>query len=426
VEDERRFVVEAAREWNSLRSKATGAFLNVLTWEDVVTPRLGERAQAVANEDFGDEYDVYLGIMWAKIGTPTGAAASGTVEEYERALERFRRDGSVHLAMLFKTNDIPQSLLVGSQFEQVQEFKHKFAEEGGFYGDFDSDDRLRRLLNRVFEDIAGAAGGPAPGSAPPSPRGTPPVRSREKSPTRGSSAPRNGGRQKTKRSKSSRNPTPDVDASETRDGGVEVARDQEGDISDIGLFEVNEAIEKVAGQQVQFFEDLSTVQRRANIQITEATEELETLVSFGQAEPARVKKVVARIAQSMNESAQFLEDRISLFRDRNDELAFLTERGFDLAQDFGEDHVAYIEFRSAVEDVVRVLQQNMTAIDGMIETTSNLPRLTTDFNRSRNRFISRNRELRTEIARLCFQMTQILNRYTRTDVAAVDPSASPP
>jgi hypothetical protein len=35
VGDERDFVREAVREWNSLRSGDTGYFLNVLTWEVV-------------------------------------------------------------------------------------------------------------------------------------------------------------------------------------------------------------------------------------------------------------------------------------------------------------------------------------------------------------------------------------------------------
>jgi hypothetical protein len=32
-------------------------------------------------------------ILWNRLGTPTGEAASGTVEEFERAVDRFHKSG---------------------------------------------------------------------------------------------------------------------------------------------------------------------------------------------------------------------------------------------------------------------------------------------------------------------------------------------
>jgi hypothetical protein len=108
----------------------------------------------VINEQVGDDYDVYLGMMWSKLGSPTGEAESGTVEEFDRALDRYRRGEGIRLAMVFKTAPIPTSILSGEQFEKVKAFKQRFADEGGLYREFESEEELRSVINRLFEQIA--------------------------------------------------------------------------------------------------------------------------------------------------------------------------------------------------------------------------------------------------------------------------------
>jgi hypothetical protein len=387
VEEERRFVIDAAREWNSLRSRDAGVFLNILTWEDVVAPGLSDRPQAVINDAVGDEYDWYLGLMWGRFGSPTGAAESGTVEEYERALARYRDGDAIRISMLFKTNDIPLAQLNGAQFDKVREFKKRFAADGGFYGEFDSEDRLRRLLNRIFEDIARSNSGP---------NGSPPT-----APTRSPKPTGTGGDKKS--------PLPQSDESVGSSEGLAMRVPQ--DISELGLFEVNDRIQEVAAEQGKFFEDLTAIQQESNREISEATDEMQRLVSFGQAEPNRIKPIVARVTDTLEKSASFLEGRLPSFRDKNDELSALTEHGFDVATDFGTDNANYIEFYDAVDAVAGVLSQNRASIDGMIETTSVLPRMSAQFNRAKKRYLAMNRDLRDEIDRLRDKLTAILQRY---------------
>ncbi|RZL78698.1 MAG: hypothetical protein EOP66_07730, partial [Sphingomonas sp.] len=154
VNHERQLIVDVARDWNSLHSRRRSCHLNVLTWEDAVAPALGSRAQDAINQQIGDQYDVYLGVMWSKFGVSTGLADSGTVEEFERALDRYKGGDRLRLAMMFKTADVPTAQLDGLQYAKVQDFKKRFSDEGGLYREFLTDEDLRLVANRIFNQAA--------------------------------------------------------------------------------------------------------------------------------------------------------------------------------------------------------------------------------------------------------------------------------
>src|SRR5689334_2154747 len=73
--------------------------LELITWKTHTYPA-GGRPQGVINMQIGD-YDIFLGIMWKRFGTPTGEALSGTEEEYTRAFENWKKSGKPHLMFYF-------------------------------------------------------------------------------------------------------------------------------------------------------------------------------------------------------------------------------------------------------------------------------------------------------------------------------------
>src|ERR1700731_2767221 len=75
----RRFI-----EWNALDGEAESVVLLPVAWETHATPRSGVRPQAAINEQLVDQSDILVGMFWTKLGTSTGVAPSGTVEEIER------------------------------------------------------------------------------------------------------------------------------------------------------------------------------------------------------------------------------------------------------------------------------------------------------------------------------------------------------
>lgn len=83
VADERTIAREVVLEWNAVNSQERGTVLLPVLWETHAVPAMGERAQAVINDQLVRDADLLVGIFWTRIGTPTGTAVSGTVEEIE-------------------------------------------------------------------------------------------------------------------------------------------------------------------------------------------------------------------------------------------------------------------------------------------------------------------------------------------------------
>jgi hypothetical protein len=42
-----------------------------LKWENDVHPKLGKEGQEIINEQIGNDYQIFIGIMFKKFGTPT-------------------------------------------------------------------------------------------------------------------------------------------------------------------------------------------------------------------------------------------------------------------------------------------------------------------------------------------------------------------
>ena len=57
-------------------------------WETHATPAMGDRPQAIINKQILAGCDLLVAVFWTRLGSPTGAAASGTVEEIEEHLQR--------------------------------------------------------------------------------------------------------------------------------------------------------------------------------------------------------------------------------------------------------------------------------------------------------------------------------------------------
>lgn len=87
VEEEREIAVRVIQEWNDLHSYSRKVILLPLRWETHTAPEYGTRPQEVINRAIVDHCDLLVGIFWTRIGTPTGDAESGTLEEIDRVGE---------------------------------------------------------------------------------------------------------------------------------------------------------------------------------------------------------------------------------------------------------------------------------------------------------------------------------------------------
>jgi len=107
-----------------------------ILWETSATPEFGDRPQAIVNRQLVDTADLLISTFWTRLGTPTGIAQSGTVEEIERFIESNRP------VMLYFSNapTSPHNL----DQEQLTAVKHFRADirKRGLATDYDSVEHL--------------------------------------------------------------------------------------------------------------------------------------------------------------------------------------------------------------------------------------------------------------------------------------------
>ena len=88
--EERQACENVFEEINHGLGRSLGFRIVPLRWEKDVYPSVGEYGQQVINQQLEDDYDLFIGIMKNRFGTPTPQAGSGTEEEFNIAYERFQ------------------------------------------------------------------------------------------------------------------------------------------------------------------------------------------------------------------------------------------------------------------------------------------------------------------------------------------------
>ncbi len=120
---ERQAIADVIDEINGSFAPA-GHRLRLLSWERQAAPDAG-RPQAVVNEQLS-HYDIFVAVLWARMGTPTGAYGSGTEEEIELALTQRRSRHDLPVLLYFCTRPFwPRTLADIEQLRRVFEFRER-------------------------------------------------------------------------------------------------------------------------------------------------------------------------------------------------------------------------------------------------------------------------------------------------------------
>ncbi len=157
LEEERKLLSEVVDEFNSYNSE-DGYILELVKWETHTRPGFSTDAQSVINHQLNDDYDIFIGLMWSRFGTPTQRADSGTEEEFQRAYEILTSSNrKVEVMFYFKDAPISPSRIDLHQLEKVMDFKKSISEDyGGFYHTFETPDQFRQKarmhLKKIVDD----------------------------------------------------------------------------------------------------------------------------------------------------------------------------------------------------------------------------------------------------------------------------------
>jgi hypothetical protein len=158
--EERRAAIEVINEWNAQHSVAESVVLLPVMWETHALPQAGIRPQEAINVQLVHESDILVGMFWTRLGTSTGVAESGTIEE----IDQFVSAGKPSL-LYFSGRPIDPSKIDLEQHQKLREFKLATFEQA-LTGSFKSLEELRHLLLRhlvqLVHQLTRARGGEEP------------------------------------------------------------------------------------------------------------------------------------------------------------------------------------------------------------------------------------------------------------------------
>ena len=142
VRHERQAVHALMHEWNAIHSQSRGQVLLPLAWENNSAPAFASRPQEVINRQLTSESDLIVAIFWTRLGTPTGVAPSGTVEEIDEHLRLGKP------AMLYFSNEpVRPDSIDEEQYKAVRDFKADVMRRG-LVEHYDTLDEFKEKFSR--------------------------------------------------------------------------------------------------------------------------------------------------------------------------------------------------------------------------------------------------------------------------------------
>jgi hypothetical protein len=134
VNTERRHVEKVVAEINRTVASSLNVIFDIVSSKNAF-PGYGKDGQAILNEQIGTmhECELFIGIMWNRIGTPTPRAQSGTVEEFTRAAQSLTQRKKPEVWFYFR--QAASHLKTQEELDQraeVLRFREKFQKIGLF------------------------------------------------------------------------------------------------------------------------------------------------------------------------------------------------------------------------------------------------------------------------------------------------------
>jgi hypothetical protein len=142
LSEERQAATEAINDWNAQHAVAEAIVLLPVKWETHAIPQTGIRPQEAINRQLVHGCDILVGMFWTKIGSSTGVAESGTVEE----IDQFISAGKPAL-LYFSRRPIDPNKIDLRQHRKLRGFKAATYRKA-LTGSFSGVDELRQTLVR--------------------------------------------------------------------------------------------------------------------------------------------------------------------------------------------------------------------------------------------------------------------------------------
>lgn len=123
-DDDIQAVMRTSARWNVIYGQQFGAVVVPMHWQLHAAAEHGVRPQAALNTQLVDTVDIVIALFWHRLGSDTGEAESGTVEEIERA-----QASGAYVAILQCIRDVPFRQVDRAQLERLDTFLDRIRPE---------------------------------------------------------------------------------------------------------------------------------------------------------------------------------------------------------------------------------------------------------------------------------------------------------
>ena len=339
VSNERELLEEVIRELNITWRKSLGISIDLVRWETHAFPGVGSDPQDVINASIGDNYDIFIGIMWGRFGTPTNNFGSGTEEEFRRAFGRWESDSdSVRIMFYFNNAGISPSSVDPDQLKSIKTFRESLGKEGALYWHYNDIEHFSKLLrihlSRVVQDWEAR-----------------------------------------------------FDSTEATDEKSSVSDTEVGIDSsdDLGFLDLLETLEDSIFELGDVATRMGEATNEIGATMTVRTEELNDLKEDGQIKDFRAaKRIVNRSAQDLDHFTSRLKVDADKFSDCNLKIADSTSKLATLVGDFSDDDGDELaELVSILDKLLNPMATLPDNIRGFRDVLDGMARVSVKYNRSR-------------------------------------------
>lgn len=371
VQHERDLISDIAVRWNMRHGRTKAVFIELLRYETSVSAGFGDDGQSVINEQIGDDYDALIAVFWNRIGTATDRSASGSVEEIEKAIARFKSDGNVEVAVYFKQAAANVDSLDLQQVQGIRDLKKRLETEGSLHKPFSNDGQLTLEIEMLFDRLA----------------------------RRFSS----GDAEKKTKSVSKLSTSAISDS----------ANSSPSDSDEIGWFDVMDALEKHADETNAFTIELGNRLSELGDKTSAQTSFIEDAARLGPLQATDVKPAIVAISSTMDSFSEFVEQGIEKYKESTLGVGHDIRTIVDLSSDFDQSADDSKEAVNTISNLISSAEGGLESLHGLSQATSSLPRMTTQFNKSRKRLLSNLFLVQNEISNLIEMLNSSLSELIK-------------
>jgi hypothetical protein len=356
--EEREAIDGVISELNSNYGNQNNIIIELLKWENNSAPGVSnESVQSLINNDI-PEYDLFIGLLWMRFGTPTKLFGSGTEEEFEFAYSKFLANpNSVQILFYFK-NALPATFddIDPEQLSKVKKFKSSLGEKNILFWNFDQNEDLCRFLRTHI-------------------------------PTR---------------IESLRKTTTLSIAEIKNEDNEELYIAEIIDAEEFGIIDYQELIEESFSTSTHSLSIISEATEWIGNEMNKKTKEVNRLVAQNHNQPISFKiqrNVYGRTANSMNDFANRIEPEIPIYFSH-------FEKGIDslskliniYKSDFENKSEEINEARTSLKSLINNIPGTIEKMQGFLESVESFPRMSKELNAARKNVTDKLRELLNRLA----------------------------